>query len=583
MQSMIKNKSLEHKILYEQVTMLFQSMVYLLLINLLICISLAFVFWGVVPNSSIILWTSLMLGMIIVRCIFYTLYKKQFTPQHLKRFSHALIIGSATAGVIWGMGGILLFSETQLEYQALLVFALMAMTGGSTFTLSIYMPTYFVFSPLTLLPLIIKLLSIGDKVHIGLAVITVIFLIALSLFNIKINRNFKRSLELRFENSELIEQLKEQKAEADRANNSKSKFLAAASHDLRQPLYSLSLFTSVLDESTKDPKTRKIIEQVNMSVDALKNLFDALLDISKLDAGAVEAKKTNVALKPLFEKLANAFNLQASGKNLMIHWPNVTSGVISEVNLLEQILRNYLENAIRYTERGSITVKCENQNDMVMISVCDTGIGISPKEIQDIFAEFYQSSNALRDKKKGLGLGLAIVDRTAKLLGHKISVTSEIGVGSIFSISVPQIEGDIAIEQPVKTKRVKHNKSDNQLIAVVDDDESILAGILQLLELWDYDVVGATSGTSLMAKLDQIGFQPDALITDYSLANNLTGLEIIEQLNSTYQEEIPALIVTGNTDKHKIEEMSAGKVQILYKPVATPKLRAFLRSIQTNK
>jgi signal transduction histidine kinase len=231
MNSILENGTLNSKIIYEQITLLFQSMVSLLIINLLVCFLLAVMFWGIVPNTSIYLWTGLMLGMITVRGILYCIYKQKFDHQNLKYFSLFLVIGSATAGVIWGLGGLLLFSETRLEYQVLLVFAFMAMTGGSTFTLSIYMPTYFVYAPLALLPITMKLLTLGTKVHIGLAILMVIFLVMLTLFNIKINRNFRRSLELRFENLQLIEQLTEQRSEAERANKAKSSFLAAASHD----------------------------------------------------------------------------------------------------------------------------------------------------------------------------------------------------------------------------------------------------------------------------------------------------------------------------------------------------------------
>ena len=578
MNSIVENGTLNSKIICEQITLLFQSMVSLLIINLVVCILLAVMFWGVVPNTSIYLWTGLMLGMITIRGTLYYIYKQKFDPINLRFFILFLVVGSATAGVIWGLGGLLLFSETRLEYQVLLVFAFMAMTGGSTFTLSIYMPTYFVYAPAALLPITIKLLTLGTKVHIGLAIVTVVYLVMLTLFNIKINRNFRRSLELRFENLQLIEQLKVQRSEAERANKAKSSFLAAASHDLRQPLYSLGLFTSVLDESTNDPKTRKIVEQINLAMDSLTSLFEALLDISKLDAGVVEAKKCSFNLQPLFEKLANGFDMQASEKGLFIQWPQTTSQVTSEVNLLEQILRNYLENAIRYTESGTITVKCIEISGMAVISVSDTGIGLPQEELQDIFTEFYQVGNDERDRKKGLGLGLAIVERTAKLLGHEISVASEVGVGSTFSIKIPLVEHEFDTQQSFVTQTFATKSETSLLIALVDDEESIREGLSQLLRLWGYEVIVAASGTKLIEQLEQMGRQPNILITDYRLANNLTGMEVIAALNAMFQEDIPALIVTGETDKQHIKRMNTGNFQVLNKPVHPAKLRAFLRN-----
>jgi signal transduction histidine kinase/CheY-like chemotaxis protein len=578
MNSILENGTLNSKIIYEQITLLFQSMVSLLIINLLVCFLLAVMFWGIVPNTSIYLWTGLMLGMITIRGILYCIYKQKFDHQNLKYFSLFLVIGSATAGVIWGLGGLLLFSETRLEYQVLLVFAFMAMTGGSTFTLSIYMPTYFVYAPLALLPITMKLLTLGTKVHIGLAILMVIFLVMLTLFNIKINRNFRRSLELRFENLQLIEQLTEQRSEAERANKAKSSFLAAASHDLRQPLYSLGLFTSVLDESTTDPKIRKIVEQINLAMDSLTSLFEALLDISKLDAGVVEAKKLSFTLQPLFEKLANGFDMQASEKGLLIQWPQTTCQVTSETNLLEQILRNYLENAIRYTESGAITVKCIAINGMAVVSVSDTGIGLPQEELRDIFTEFYQVGNAERDRKKGLGLGLAIVKRTAKLLEHEISVVSEVGVGSTFSIKIPLVEHEFDTQQSLDMQIIPAKSETSLLIALVDDEESIREGLLQLLRLWGYEVIVAASGTQLIEQLEQMGRQPNVLITDYRLANNLTGMDVIAALNAMFQEDIPALIVTGETDEKQIKQMNTGNFQVLHKPVHPAKIRAFLRN-----
>jgi signal transduction histidine kinase/ActR/RegA family two-component response regulator len=572
----------EDKVLIEQVKLLFQSLPYLQYMNLMACAVSVFAFWNVIPYSSLGLWVGLMLVLCLILKFLCKFYKKNFDRHNLNLFSRLLIANTALHGIAYGLGGILLFSETQFEYQMVTLFGLLMIIGSSSYSWSMYLPTYFASAPLIILPITIKLASIEGRVYLSLVILLVIFLILLSLFNIKLSENFKRSLILRFENLDLIEKLKEQKDEADHANNAKSKFLAAASHDLRQPLYSLSLFTSVLDESTKDPKTRKIVEQINVSVDALKSLFDALLDISKLDAGAVEAKKLSFPVQPLFEKLANAFDMQASEKGLIIKWPTRTFSITSEPDLLEQILRNYLENAIRYTEEGTITVACKLIVGTVVISVRDTGIGIHQDELQDIFTEFHQADNAQRDRTKGLGLGLAIVDRTAKLLEHEISVISDLGIGSTFSIKIKQGATEVNEEQPLSRKPSLTKRSECLLIAIVDDEEIIRKGILQLLQIWGYEVVAAPSSDELLAQLDQIGRQPDVLITDYRLADNFTGLDVITALHSKYQQDIPVLIVTGDTDQKRIAQMKAGHWQVLHKPVPAAKLRAFLQSVQST-
>lgn len=600
----------ENKVLIEQVRILFQSTFSLLLVNLVVSVCLAIGFWDVVPRYSILLWFGLMLVMLTVRALLFLYFKHQFDTRKLLNFRLLLVLGSCFAGVIWGLGGLLLFLESQLEYQVFLLFALMAMIGGSTFTLSIYLPTYFAFAPLTLLPITVKLMLLGDQVHYSLAAVSLAFLATLTAFNIKINANFKRSLNLRFENFDLIEQLRVQKEEADRANTAKSKFLAAASHDLRQPLYSLSLFTSVLDELTENGKTRKIVEQINLSVEALKNLFDALLDISKLDAGVVEVNKCSLSVQALFKRLANEFDLQAAQKGIRIEWQTCPYWVESEETLLEQILMNYLSNAIRYTDecakrgkngacgtaeldkqsdgtkQSKVIVSCrlskDSPVDELIISVTDTGIGIAAHELNDIFSEFHQVGNPQRNRNKGLGLGLAIVKRTAKLLEHKISVTSLLGKGSSFNITVPLAEHELTNTETSLPAGSFNTNSENSVVVVIDDEATIRDGMQQLLTLWGYQVIASATHVNALAQLQECSLTPNVIIADFRLANKLTGVDAIQAIRTQFKSDIPALMVTGEIAKENLASIHGFDFDVLYKPVPAAKLRSFLRSIQKN-
>lgn len=573
------DEDITKKIYAEQIKLMHDSIPTLLFINIIIGLAISYGFSDIVSPAIIISCLSLLVLMVVIRTSIYIHYKNKFDSENLKPFRLSIIIGSAFAGLIWGAIGILYFPMDNQTYQLFLLMSLFAMTGGSAFTYSLYLPGYFAYVPTILLPITIQFFFIGDKLHITLGIVSLVFLVVLTAFNIKINRNFKTTLALRFENILLVQQLKKQKEQAESANKAKSTFLAAASHDLRQPLYSLSLFTSVLDESVHDADTRKIVKQINMSVDALKSLFDALLDISKLDAGAVVADKVSFHIQPLFDKLANAFDMHALEKGLKIHWPDCTYRVTSEAHLLEQILRNYLENAIRYTESGEINVACEIKDDVMTISVSDSGIGIPEEELQNIFIEFHQVENKQRNRKNGLGLGLAIVSRTAKLLGHEISVRSTVNIGSTFSIQIRRTELDTT-EQASQLKGPIYSQSDSSLlVAVVDDEESIREGLCQLLNLWQYEVVVADSGETLLSQLEKENRKPDALISDFRLANGLTGIDVIKQLNQRYAETIPALIISGDTEQDRIKTMNTGHWQVLHKPVAAAKLRAFLRSI----
>lgn len=562
----------------EQIKTLYESIASLVLINLVVGTALVYVFWDVVTHSWLLAWMVTMLVMLGIRAAIYLSFKRRFEESKLKRYQAFLIMGSASAGVIWGVGGLIMFVPGQLEYQLLILLSLLAMAAGSAFSLSIYLPAYFAFVPLMLAPITLRLLLIGDTVHTALASVTIIFLIAQTAFNIKINRGLSSAMELRFENLGLIEQLKQQKAEAEQANNAKSRFLAAASHDLRQPLYALTLFVSALEERITSPEDREITHKIKRSTDSLQSLFEALLDISKLDAGTIDIRKTDFWLTDMFATLADEFDPQGAQAGVSIRWPQEPFAVHSEPSLLEQILRNYIANAVRYTEAGDIKVTCEQRDDSLKISVSDTGIGISAKDQTAIFEEFYQLGNPERDRAKGLGLGLSIVQRAAQLLGHNIEVVSQVGQGSIFSVTVDTAtQSDFATAESIAPS-INTAIAAKPLVVVIDDEQSIREGMQTLLGSWGCDVVISADAEDVFAQLNAHQRKPDGIISDYRLRNAQTGVDAIESINSSYNSIIPSLIVTGDTEKQLLLELKTSGYQVLHKPVPPAKLRAFLRS-----
>ena len=401
----------------------------------------------------------------------------------------------------------------------------------------------------------------------------------LTVFNLKVNRNFKTSLALRFENLDLIEQLQLQKEQAEKANKAKSKFMAAASHDLRQPLYALSLFTSVLDETIQDSKGKNVVAQINASVHSLTNLFDKLLDISQLDAGVIRVNKQDFSLRKIFDRLMQAFNPLATQKGLTIEWPQDYLGAHSEPELLEQVLRNYLSNAIKYTPQGVIKVTCENYDGLITITVSDTGIGISEQALDNVYEEFYQVDNIEREREKGLGLGLSIVQRTAKLLGHDIAVSSTLGKGSAFSISVEQAKTVIVESQPTADLPTLEQYKSSALVLVIDNEADIREVLNNVLQLWGYQVITAASLDDAQKQLTSKNKQPDIIISDYRLKGGNTGVHAIKALHETYDKPIPALIITGDIAVGPLLDIDKSDFQVLFKPVAPMKLRAFLGNV----
>lgn len=396
----------------------------------------------------------------------------------------------------------------------------------------------------------------------------------------QLQQEVDESVRLRNQNLDLVAELRKQKDEAEQANIAKSKFLAAASHDLRQPLHALALFTSILDESIQYPGVRKVVEQIRGSVEALQSLFNALLDISRLEAGVLKAEKLVFDLQCTLDKLANDFNPQAQEKDLVIEWPQCAETVYSDPTLLEQILRNYLSNALRYTETGLIRIECvEKSAGHITIRVVDTGVGIPEEEQRDIFREFHQLGNPQRDRSKGLGLGLAIVQRTAELLQHPIGLESRQGQGSCFYVTVERAIHSESHQFSEDESTVTRMEARACHVMVIDDEINVLEGTQTLLELWGCQVTAATRLHELLGQLDGLP-QPQAIIADYRLQDGQTGLDAIKAIQTHYQSDIPALIVTGDTAADRLREVNNSGHQILHKPVAPARLRAFLNYIQ---
>lgn len=417
----------------------------------------------------------------------------------------------------------------------------------------------------------------------SLGILGIIYVFAISFFNLNLNRYLKETIKLRFENLDLVEQLRFQKNEAENANKAKSKFLAAASHDLRQPLYALTLFTSTLEGLIQYPEVRKVVLQIKTSVTSMKGLFNALLDISQLDAGIIKPEKTNLLLQPVFEKLANDFDPQVVAKGLSIVWPSASFGIHSDRALLEQILRNLIANAIRYTDSGVIKVSCVADDDELTIKVEDSGIGISAQNLDSIFEEYNQVGNEERDRQKGLGLGLAIVRRCAALLEHRIAVESQPGKGSLFSISGQNVDIDNCHIAPDPSVIPELNKSTESLLVIIDDEDTVREGSRVLFESWGCRVITASGKDDALDKIKQLKQRPDGIIADYRLRHNETGIHAIHAIHDLYDDKIPALIVTGDIATERLQDVASSGFQMLHKPVEALKLRTFLRNLQRPK
>jgi signal transduction histidine kinase/ActR/RegA family two-component response regulator len=377
--------------------------------------------------------------------------------------------------------------------------------------------------------------------------------------------------------------LRVKKEEAETATLAKSRFLAAASHDLRQPTHALGMFVARLAQLPHDAQTRHLIGNLEASVRAMQDLLDALLDISRLDAHAVQVQPRPFALADMFEQLRGALALSAAEKGLRLRVRPTDAWVLSDPVLLYRIVLNLMGNALRYTRDGSVLLACRPaaHGTHVRIEVWDSGIGIAPEHHQAIFREFYQVANSERDRSKGLGLGLNIVERTARLLGHRLQFRSSPGRGTRFSIEVPRVPPGAALNLPGALALKTADDLAGLTVLVIEDDALAREGLLSLLESWGCVVCVAEGLATALWHLKQ-GRMPDVIVSDYRLRDGENGMDTLRQLRAAARLPVPACLMSGDTDPNLMRAARAAGLTLLHKPVRPAKLRSLMRRLVTD-
>jgi PAS domain S-box-containing protein len=376
------------------------------------------------------------------------------------------------------------------------------------------------------------------------------------------------------------EELSRARDDAERAIRAKSRFFAAASHDLRQPLQALALFTSALEMHIATPAAQTILQSIKISLSTMEEMFDALLDISRLEAGVLRASPEAFMVNDVLERLEMEFAPQAQSKGLELRVVPSSEAVLTDPALLGRIVRNFLSNAVRYTPSGKILLGCKRRGSYLSIQVGDTGPGIAENQRLAIFEEFFQGGEPCRSRS-GLGLGLAIVQRLARLLSHRLDVRSVPGRGSIFSVDVPLAalptrDGGDADEDG---EEIAFPDLSGGTVVLIDDDPSVRQGLRMLLEDWGCTVVATPSGTEALEQLRQGGIKPDLILADLRLREqdqdaDCGGVRVIDQLLDALNVEVPAFVFTGDTDTRDGQPGRGGRsFKVLHKPLNPLKLR----------
>lgn len=368
-------------------------------------------------------------------------------------------------------------------------------------------------------------------------------------------------------------EMRERKEEAERANAAKTRFLAAASHDLRQPMHALGLFASRLAQVPNTPEARPLVANVNASVLALQDLLEALLDISRLDAGLVTARATHFPLADLLARLRLEFEGTAQARQLSLHVRDSDVWLATDPQLLGRILMNLVSNALRYTRRGGVLVGCRRRRGKVLIEVWDSGIGIEAVHLHEIFKEYVQVANPERNRDKGLGLGLAICDRLAELLQLPMGVRSVLGRGSVFWIEVPPGQQRVPTVDDTASPA-----SMEGTVAVISDTTSGVAGLLELVAGWGCRTVQAASVDSLLRQCEEAQIVPDVAICDLPSNRGEEGIAAGLALRRRFGA-LPVLLLSADISDTLVIGAARRDFALLGKPVRPGKLRALLQHL----
>ena len=396
------------------------------------------------------------------------------------------------------------------------------------------------------------------------------------------NETLERRVHERTEQlTRLNTELARAKAGAEQANISKTRFLAAASHDILQPLNAARLYVTSLIERQGNSETSQLVGNIDASLDAVEEIIGALLDISRLDTGAMKAEFVSLRIDDILRQLEVEFTPLAHSKGLRLDFVHCSMAVQSDHRLLRRLLQNLVSNAIKYTLEGRVLVGCRRHNGQLRIDVYDTGIGIPASKQQAVFQEFHRLDQGAK-VARGLGLGLSIVERIARVLNHKVEVDSTVDRGSHFSIEVP-LASTVPLREPRRTAaEIDRTQLNGIEVVCIDNDTAILNGMDMVLTGWGCRVVKATDLAAAITAIDASGFTPRALLIDYHLDES-NGIEAITALRKRYGTDLTAILITADRSPDVREQARAHGVLLLNKPVKPAALRALITQVRIKR
>jgi signal transduction histidine kinase len=478
-----------------------------------------------------------------------------------------------SASALWGMGPPLFLSENPSAATLLTGIFLAAASLSAPLVVAWRSAIYASLLP-ALAPLLLTL-ALGPLIGVSpfsansflLAALAAAFLLVLERLMMAQNDSLALLLAVRFHNEDLVRQLRSQVDVAARANQEKTRFVASAAHDLRQPLHALGMFCATLDQRLNDTPERPLVRNMMNAIESLEESFGAMLDISRLDAGVVQTAAQTFPIRDIFRRLYQQFGGDAEARSLALRFRATRRIVRTDPLLLERVLSNLVQNALRYTHDGGVLVAARRNPRGIALEVWDTGLGIPADKIEMIFREFYQIENPERDRGRGLGIGLAIVQRICNLLGHPLEVHSTVGRGSLFRVVVPAGDANAVDETVPEGDTLPPRNLGTVTVLLIDDERAIREATRELLRPLHVDVIVAANITEAVELARESSATIDMILSDWRLRGQENGVEAVLAVRAVAGAATPAVLITGDTSPELLKTAHENGLVVLHKPL----------------
>lgn len=580
------------RVLREQVATLYASVTSSTVADTLLAWTVAALFYWQLQNPLVLWWVGLHV-LELLRYPSQTAYHRDLAAADrsgfwARRHWQEMVFYSC----VWGAFPWMVMPTDNLPMTSMVVLVITGLCSAGVPSVAARWPSVLGLALPMNLALIGALVWHGGSTHLFLAMFVVVYLGVTLQVTRNLHTSLTETLLSRFEKEALAEQIAAQMAVTQRLSDEKTRFFASASHDLRQPLHAIALFGAVLERDLQHHCAGQNARRLMRAVHAMGSSLDTMLDVSRLDAGVVKPELVATPVKSLFRTLNQMFAARAEDKGLQLRLRTTPLWVLTDPQLLQRLLANLVENALKYSEQGGVLVVARARGDNVCIDVLDTGVGIAPEHLDQIFDEFYQVDNPGRDRSQGLGIGLSIVRRLSRLLDHPLHLKSRLGVGSRFRLTLPMAlpratasilppwtdalgTWDVSGGHQRATPPEEPVQALPSPVLLLDDETDIGDAMTALLTSHGVRLQVVTNEAAAEAAFTQAALQQKpfrALICDYRLADGADGLQAAKRLRAQFNPQLPMLLITGETAPHRLQSVRDADVPVLFKPVAIPLL-----------